>query len=82
MRFSIHIPLGFGHIKIKTRNRLRSGEREKRVPVWNVGNLFFIWNSKKAMGDRRRPGQIPENQIQIKENPSQAAEPKIDSKPE
>lgn len=42
MRFS----LPGGTLKIKTETYLRSYEREKRVPVYRMGDLYFIWLRK------------------------------------
>jgi hypothetical protein len=43
MAYSMHIPLWFGLLKIKSTSALRRDEREGRVPVWRVGNICFVW---------------------------------------
>lgn len=41
MRMSLRLP--GGTLKIKTYAYLRSYEREKKVPVYQVGDIYFIW---------------------------------------
>lgn len=44
MRFS----LPGGTLKIKTESYLRTYERERRVPVYRMGDLYFIWLRRGA----------------------------------
>lgn len=37
------VPLFFGTLKVKTYPYLRRFERDKKVPVLNVGRLYFVW---------------------------------------
>lgn len=37
------IRLPHGSLKIKRRHELRNSEYERRVPVWKIGGLYFIW---------------------------------------
>jgi hypothetical protein len=54
MPYSYHIPLPFGRLKIKDEIMLRNAEREGQVPVWRIGNTFFVWNKRKPR--LTRPG--------------------------
>lgn len=49
MSYSIHVPLPFGLLKIKSRTNLRSAELAGQVPVWRLGEMCFVW-----IGNRRR----------------------------
>ncbi len=48
MSYSFHIPLFIGQIVFKSHSRLRSVEREARVPVWRVGGMYVIWRRNPA----------------------------------
>ena len=43
------IRLGGGVLKIKPRWQLRSVERERRVPVLDLGVVIFAWWSEEAL---------------------------------
>lgn len=38
-----HIPLPGGMLKVKTYRYLRASEREHKVPLWRLGQIYFIW---------------------------------------
>jgi hypothetical protein len=44
---SLHIPLLFGTLKIKTRSRLRREEVTGKVPVLQVGAVYFVWMRRR-----------------------------------
>jgi hypothetical protein len=46
MGYSIHIPLGFGIVKIKSSSHLRPEEHMRRVPIMRFGNMFIVWKSR------------------------------------
>jgi hypothetical protein len=58
LQYSLHFPLWFGLLKIKTAKRLRKEERAGRVPVWRLGTLCFVWIAAgtKIGFDRPPPG--------------------------
>lgn len=49
MPYSVHIPLWFGTLKIKSENRLRSKEKDGRLPVWRIGDTYFVWVSSHGL---------------------------------
>jgi hypothetical protein len=51
--YSLHIPLGFGRLKIKSESRLRPREKDGKVPVWHIGSMCIVWEprSKNAGPD-------------------------------
>jgi hypothetical protein len=49
MPYSVHIPLWFGTLKIKSENRLRSKEKDGRLPVWRIGDIYFVWASSHRL---------------------------------
>ena len=53
MGYSLPVPLGFGRLKFKSESRLRSGEKDGKVPVWRCGSLYIVWEprSKNAKPD-------------------------------
>jgi hypothetical protein len=46
MSYSLHIPLWFGLLKIKSWDRLRSRERDRHLPVWRLGDMYLVWIPK------------------------------------
>lgn len=40
---TVRIRLPGGTLKIKRRWELRQTERDREVPVWEFGGLYFIW---------------------------------------
>lgn len=44
---ALRIKLPGGTLKVKTYRELRTRERDRRVPVWKILSLYFIWWSKK-----------------------------------
>ena len=46
MAYSVHVPLWFGMLKIKSARKLRRDERHGDVPVWRVGNMCFVWRGR------------------------------------
>ena len=58
MAYSFHLPLVFGLLKIKSSDRLRSEERDGRVPVWRLGDMYFVWKSaRKKKPPSARPAE-------------------------
>lgn len=47
---SIRIPLFFGTLKIKTRDRLRREEALRKLPILRVGSLFVVWARRRREG--------------------------------
>jgi len=47
MGYSLRIPLPGGKLKIKSKNRLRPREVERKVPVLQLLGVFLIWESKE-----------------------------------
>lgn len=45
---ALRIKLPRGTLKVKTYRELRTRERDRRVPVWKVGSVYFIWWSNKV----------------------------------
>ena len=59
MRFQIPV-FQFGTLKIKSRDKIRTIERQ-RLPMIKIGGLYLIWWSKSAeafMGQRGRSHQV------------------------
>lgn len=54
---ALRIKLPGGTLKIKTYRELRSSERDRRVPVWKMGSVYFIWWSAKQKPDEDRAGK-------------------------
>lgn len=50
---ALRIKLPRGTLKVKYYRELRDSERERRVPVWQMGAVYFIWWSKKNSKRRR-----------------------------
>lgn len=46
MRIRISFP--HGTLKIKDYRALRYRERERMVPVWRWGSVYFVWYSKRS----------------------------------
>jgi hypothetical protein len=47
MGYSVHVPLWFGMLKIKSAEKLRRDERRgSGMPVWRVGNMCFVWRGR------------------------------------
>jgi hypothetical protein len=40
---ALRIRLPGGMLKVKVYRELRARERDRRVPVWKIGGLYFIW---------------------------------------
>ncbi len=47
MAYSVHVPLWFGMLKIKSARVLRHEERYAGAPVWRVGNMCFVWSRRR-----------------------------------
>jgi hypothetical protein len=46
MGYSLHIPLGFGRLKIKSESRLRQREKDGKITVWRFGSLYVVWEPR------------------------------------
>jgi hypothetical protein len=46
MGYSLRISLGFGRLKFKSESRLRQRERDGKVPVWRIGSMYIVWESR------------------------------------
>ncbi|MER8562479.1 hypothetical protein [Mesorhizobium sp. M0578] len=44
---ALRIKLPGGSLKVKTYRELRDRERDRRVPVWKMGEIYLIWWSNK-----------------------------------
>jgi hypothetical protein len=40
---TLRIRLPGGTLKVKTYRELRVRERDRHLPVWRMGSLYFIW---------------------------------------
>ncbi len=49
----VRIPLPHGTLKIKDYRALRYRERERQVPVWKIGPVYFIWWSRRSSAEQR-----------------------------
>ena len=57
MTYSLHIPLRYGLLKIKSAKRLHQPEKDGRLPVWRLGDICFVWVSAfnlKMMGSKTK----------------------------
>ena len=45
MGYNVRVPLVFGELKIKSYSRLRVEERDRLVPVYKLGQTYYIWRS-------------------------------------
>jgi hypothetical protein len=52
MGYSLHIPLGFGRLKIKSESRLRQREKDGKVTVWRFGSMYVVWEPRQKDTDR------------------------------
>lgn len=48
---ALRIKLPGGTLKVKTYRELRTRERDRRVPVFKMGSIFFIWWANKQKPD-------------------------------
>jgi hypothetical protein len=61
MSYSLHIPLWFGVLKIKSWDRLRSRERDRHVPVWRIGDMYLVWipKAKRTSAENNSAAVLP-----------------------
>ena len=57
MGYSVHVPLGFGHLKFKSGADCGSARGTPRSRVWRIGSMYVVWQprSKDAGSDRDDP---------------------------
>lgn len=55
MSYSLHIPLWFGVLKIKTIGRLRKEEIDGLVRVWQIGDIYIVWKPAAKKNDVASP---------------------------
>lgn len=56
---ALRIKLPGGTLKVKTYRELRTRERDRRMPVWKMGSMYFIWWSDKQKPDDLSPRDKP-----------------------
>jgi hypothetical protein len=59
---AIRLKLPGGTLKVKTYRELRSSERARRVPVMQMGSMYFIWwsNRHKTGSDDKTDQSSPQ----------------------
>ena len=59
MGYSLHVPLWFGRLKFKSESRLRSREKDAKVPVWRYGSLYIVWEPRPKNAEPAGKGRTP-----------------------
>lgn len=64
------IKLPGGTLKIKTYRELRARERDRRIPLWKIGSLYFTWWSNRHQqrsdeGNEQAPAPLNDNKNQL-----------------
>jgi hypothetical protein len=52
MGYSLHVPLGFGRLKLKSESRLRQREKDGKVTVWRIGSMYVVWEPRPKDTER------------------------------
>jgi hypothetical protein len=54
---TVRVRLIGGTLKLKSFRDLRSVERDRKVPVWRLGNTYIVWWSNRRQRELSREGR-------------------------